>query len=196
MTRAPLARVSCVISRLTKAGRATDDRKSCPETNKTVVVPGCVSSLDQATRRRGASYPASYSLERALSAQTPLDPYCRFSESTSYKVWQPRHFGRGSGCEQPGECGSDRHDGGWPRRESWRASNPSGRATCNGRHVHLASGPRHVHVARGPLATRAGGRGEPHICAVCVLSLSLKSRTLLHSQLIVALATAGPTGAW
>eukprot|EP00964_Phaeocystis_antarctica_P133417 scaffold97627_cov65-Phaeocystis_antarctica.AAC.1 len=42
--------------RLTKAGRAPDGRKSCPETRKTVLVSGCVSSLDQATRRRGASY--------------------------------------------------------------------------------------------------------------------------------------------
>eukprot|EP00964_Phaeocystis_antarctica_P114080 scaffold78040_cov34-Phaeocystis_antarctica.AAC.1 len=27
--------------------------------------------------------------------------------------WQPCHYGRGSGREQPGECGGDSHDGGW-----------------------------------------------------------------------------------
>ena len=39
-----------------KAGRAPDERGRCPQPNKTVPVPVHGSSLDQATRRRGASH--------------------------------------------------------------------------------------------------------------------------------------------
>ena len=109
-----------------KAGRAPDDRKSCPETRKTELVPGCVSSLDRATRRRGASYrhpPSWLSPPHSPGCSRPLPRPKRHGchstslWSTTTEVPARTHIGRARlglvrnrclqlplGCIQGGSC--------------------------------------------------------------------------------------------